>query len=60
MAGLENAKRKGKRLGRKSVLGPSLYEEIKKLKAKGLSNRAIGRQLKIGESVIRRKLKNEK
>ena len=57
-AGLENARRKGKRLGRKP-LPPYVYEEAKNLVAEGLSNRAIGKRLGISEGAIRNRRKAE-
>ncbi|MFC1574257.1 recombinase family protein [Candidatus Latescibacterota bacterium] len=54
-AGLANARRNGKRLGRPSILA-KVSEKIHLLKEKGLSNRAIARQLKVGEATVRRAL----
>ncbi|HOS06356.1 MAG TPA: recombinase family protein [Syntrophorhabdaceae bacterium] len=51
-AGLENAKRKGKRLGRPPV-SSRLVDEAKKLRSEGMSFRQIGKQLGIPESTIR-------
>jgi len=51
-AGLENAKRKGKRLGRPPV-SPRLVDEAKKLRSEGMSFRQIGKQLGIPESTVR-------
>ena len=51
-AGLENAKRKGKRLGRPPV-SSHLVDEAKKLRSEGMSFRQIGKQLGIPESTIR-------
>ena len=55
-AGLENARRKGKKLGRPGV-GDSVIEEAKILRGQGKSFRKIGRQLGISEGVVRRRLK---
>ena len=55
-AGLANARRKGIRLGRPSILA-KVSGKIALLKEKGLSNRAIARQVKIGEATVRRALK---
>mgnify|MGYP002682639673 FL=1 len=51
-AGLENAKRKGKRLGRPPV-SSHLVDEAKKLRSEGMSFRQIGKQLGIPESTVR-------
>jgi DNA invertase Pin-like site-specific DNA recombinase len=59
IAGLENAKRKGKRLGRKPVLLPHLFEKAVKMRSEGLSYRQIGKSLKIDESTIRKKMKKD-
>ncbi len=51
-AGLENAKRKGKRLGRPPV--PSrLIDEAKRLRSEGMSFRQIGKRLGMPESTVR-------
>jgi len=51
-AGLENAKRKGKRLGRPRIPA-HLHEKIQDLLKKGQSNRAIARDLNISEGSVR-------
>ena len=51
-AGLENAKRKGKRLGRPPV-SSRLVDEAKKLRSEGMSFRQIGKRLGIPESTVR-------
>jgi DNA invertase Pin-like site-specific DNA recombinase len=51
-AGLENAKMKGKRLGRPRIPG-HLHEKIEELLKKSLSNRAIARDLNISEGSVR-------
>lgn len=56
-AGLENARRKGKRLGRRPVLTPYQKEKIQELKAQGLSNYKIAEKLGMGEATVRRGLK---
>ena len=58
-AGLENAKRKGKKLGRPGV-GDSVIEEAKVLRGEGKSFRTIGKQLGISEGVVRQRLKSGK
>ncbi|MFC1574404.1 recombinase family protein [Candidatus Latescibacterota bacterium] len=54
-AGLANARRKGIRLGRPSILA-KVIGKIHILKEKGLSNRAIARQVRVGEATVRRAL----
>lgn len=56
-AGLENAKRKGKRLGRKPVLTTGTLDQIKKLKEEGFSNVQVAKKLKISEASVRNGLK---
>jgi DNA invertase Pin-like site-specific DNA recombinase len=53
-AGLAVARAKGKRLGRPTVVGIRMAEDITRLKAKGLSTRSIGRTLGISERSVRR------
>ena len=55
-AGLANAKRNGKRLGRPSILA-KVSPKINLLKEKGLSNRAIALRVGVGEATVRRALK---
>ncbi len=55
-AGLENAKRKGKRLGRPPV-SSRLVDEAKKLRSEGMSFRQIGKKLDIPESTVRANIK---
>lgn len=55
-AGLENARRKGKKLGRPGV-DDSVIEEAKVLRGQGKSFRKIGQQLGISEGVVRQRLK---
>ena len=57
-AGLANARRNGKRLGRPSILA-KVSGKIHILKEKGLSNRAIARQIGVGEATVRRALNME-
>ena len=56
-AGLANARRNGKRLGRPPILA-NIREKIHILKGRGLSNYAIARKLKVGEATVRRTLKS--
>ncbi len=51
-AGLRNAKAKGKRLGRPPVLVDP--DRIAALRARGLSWRAISKELRVGEGTVRR------
>jgi DNA invertase Pin-like site-specific DNA recombinase len=51
-AGLANARIKGKKLGRPQI-PKSDQRKIITLKKRGLSNRAIGKQLRIAESTVR-------
>jgi DNA invertase Pin-like site-specific DNA recombinase len=55
-AGLRNARRKGKRLGRPPV-SPMTIETAKRLRAEGLSYRKIGKKLGISEGMVRKGLK---
>jgi DNA invertase Pin-like site-specific DNA recombinase len=58
-AGLRNARRKGKRLGRPPV-SPMVIEKAKKLRKEGLSYRKIGKRLGISEGMVRKGLKKMK
>ena len=55
-AGLRNARRKGKRLGRPPV-SPMTIESAKKLRVEGLSYRKIGKKLGISEGMVRKGMK---
>ena len=55
-AGLENARRKGKKLGRPGV-DDSVIEEAKVLREEGKSFRTIGKQLGISEGAVRQRLR---
>jgi len=55
-AGLNNAKRKGKRLGRPPV-APHTLQKAKNLRKEGFSYRQIGKRLQISEGVVRKHLK---
>jgi len=57
-AGLANARIKGKKLGRPQI-PKSDQKKIITLKNRGLSNRAIGRKLRIAESTVRKWLSAE-
>lgn len=58
IAGLSNAKQKGKRLGRPPISN-KLYEQAKILRSQGLSFRSIENKLGVNEGTIRKKLKKE-
>ena len=54
LAGLERAKADGKRLGRPPVLEPMVIEEIRSLRAQGLSARKVAKQTGVSHhSVLR-------
>ncbi len=57
-AGLRNANRKGKRLGRPPI-PPGVITQARELRVKGTSYRKIGKRLGVSEGVIRKKLKPE-
>ena len=48
LSGLENARKKGGKLGRKSNINDSLIKSVKLLRDKGLGIRRIAKELKIG------------
>ncbi len=56
VAGLANARRKGKRLGR-PPMSEELYEKAKEFRRQGLSFRKIGRVLGLDEGTIRKRIK---
>lgn len=58
VAGLENARRKGKRLGRPEI-APRVFDEAKSLRQEGHSFRKIAKMLNIHESTIRFRIKKE-
>lgn len=55
-AGLANARRNGKKLGRPSILA-KVSQKIHTLKENGLSNRMIADKLGVGEATVRRAIK---
>ncbi|MFO8083823.1 MAG: recombinase family protein, partial [Desulfobacterales bacterium] len=57
-AGLRNAKRNGKHLGRPPV-SSRIIEKAKQLRSEGLSYRKIGKKLGISEGMVRKGLKNK-
>ena len=58
-AGIDRARRKGKRLGRPAI-SKSVYRKAQKLRTEGLSYRKIGRELNISEGTIRQWIKKLK
>ena len=52
MSGLDNAKRQGKRLGRKSKIDVCLKKKVIKLKKKNCGINEIGRKCNIGKGTI--------
>ena len=58
IAGLENAKKKGKVLGRPRMHDP-IIEKARSLRKKGMSYRKIGREFGVDESSIRKRLKKK-
>ena len=57
-AGLENAKRKGKRLGRPPV-SEGILEKAKAFRKEGLSFRKIGKRLGVDEGTVRKRVKRK-
>ena len=60
MAGLENAKIKGKKLGRPSVKNDFIIEKAETMRASGMSFRAIAKELKVSDGTVRNILKKKK
>jgi DNA invertase Pin-like site-specific DNA recombinase len=58
VAGLENAKQKGKQLGRPKI-HDGILENAKELRKQGMSFRKIEKQLGVGEGTIRKTIKKE-
>ncbi len=57
-AGLENARRKGKRLGRPPA-SDEVFERVAIMRREGLSIRKIAKEVGLDESTIRKRLKGE-
>lgn len=55
-AGLENAKKKGKRLGRPPI-SDQVFNKVGQMRQEGLSIRKIGKALGVDEATIRKRLK---
>ena len=60
MAGLENAKIKGKKLGRPSVKNDFIIDKAKAMRASGMSFRAIAKELRVSDGTVRNILKKKK
>jgi DNA invertase Pin-like site-specific DNA recombinase len=58
VAGLENAKQKGKQLGRPKI-HDGILKKAKDLRKQGISFRKIEKQLGVGEGTIRKTIKKE-
>jgi len=56
-AGLENARQKGKRLGRPEI-NNDILQKAKVLRKQGLSFRRIEKQLSVGEGTIRKRMRS--
>ena len=56
VAGLENARQKGKKLGRPKI-HDGILEKAKELRKQGISFRKIEKQLGVGEGTIRKKIR---
>jgi DNA invertase Pin-like site-specific DNA recombinase len=59
IAGLANARLKGKRLGRPPI-PQTIYDKAKKMRSEGLSFRKIGKEIGVNEGTIRKKYKQER
>jgi DNA invertase Pin-like site-specific DNA recombinase len=59
VAGLENAKKKGKQLGRPKIHN-DILEKAKEMRKQGLSFRKIEKQLGVGEGTIRKQFNSQK
>jgi DNA invertase Pin-like site-specific DNA recombinase len=55
-SGLANAKRKGRKLGRRKVVSQSMSDKIWELRQSGNSYRSIGKQLGISFMSVKREL----
>jgi DNA invertase Pin-like site-specific DNA recombinase len=59
-AGMERAKREGKRIGRPTNLNDGLIESIKYMRSQGRGIRKIATELKVGVGTIYRVLETQK
>ena len=57
-AGLENARRKGKRPGRRPFFDMASLGTLGQLRDRGMSVRAIAREMKVSKSLVHKSLKN--
>jgi len=57
-AGLENARRKGKRPGRRPFFDMASLGTLGRLRDRGMSVRAIAREMKVSKSLVHKSLKN--
>ena len=57
-AGLENARRKGKRPGRRPFFDIASLGTLGRLRDRGMSVRAIAREMKVSKSLVHKSLKN--
>jgi putative DNA-invertase from lambdoid prophage Rac len=57
-AGLENARRKGKRPGRRPYFDMASLGTMGRLRDRGMSVRAIAREMKVSKSLVHKSLKN--
>ena len=56
-AGLENARRKGKRPGRRPFFDMASLGTLGRLRARGMSVRAISREMKVSKNLVHNSLK---
>ena len=54
LAGLERAKADGKRLGRPPVLAPNVKDEVRTLRAQGLSARQVAKRTGVSHTSVLR------
>ncbi len=54
LAGLERAKTNGKRLGRPPVLSPNVKDEVRTLRAQGLSARQVAKRTGVSHTSVLR------
>jgi len=57
-AGLENARRKGKRPGRRPIFDIASLGTLGRLRDRGMSVRSIAREMKVSKSLVHKSLKN--
>ncbi|MEM4721772.1 MAG: recombinase family protein [Candidatus Methanomethylicaceae archaeon] len=59
-AGIQNAKAKGKHIGRRSFLSPELLYTVTDMRDRGLTIRAIARQINASPGLVHKILKNSR